>query len=249
MIRLATGITPNYLPRARPYLGSLSICNVDTSVFAVNFMACDEKKLYGIRAIPVDYALASLPLPKFMLQTGGFTQFAPSDWADDDVVIFTDSDAILQRPFTPKELEEFANWPEMTFGAAYNLPNVPQTLLDESTRIFPKVGPAIINERLPGLAAMTCLNFGFVVARLSAWRILLSETIKLWPTVNACFDNPARVQFCALYAIQRSVGLKLVELSPLLHAHGHCGLRNGVARGEDGLWRQDGEVVAFAHAL
>jgi hypothetical protein len=41
----------------------------------------------------------------------------------------------------------------------------------------------------------------------------------------------------------------IVDLAPDCHAHGHHGMKIGLERSSDGLWIQDGNVVAFAHAL
>ena len=50
----------------------------------------------------VEYARC-LFQPKFMLQSGGFVTQLPDLWQGDDVVIFTDADAVLQRSLTEAE--------------------------------------------------------------------------------------------------------------------------------------------------
>lgn len=243
MIHLCTGITPNYLPRATPFLDSLvKHANIPVAAFAVDF----GSPLYQLPCVMVDYAKCPLRLPKFMLQTGGFTHFV--DWPDGDVVIFTDADAVLQRPFTDEEKQRFSSVWAGEFLVGYNMPNQAQTLAQEAPRLSPKMPVDEIETLWPGIRGMACRNFGFVVARMSAWRKLLAETIALESLCAFTFDNPARVQFMACYAIQRG-GYVMSGLSPVTHAHGHCGLKDGLTKGEDGLWRQDGEVVAFAHAL
>lgn len=247
MIRLATGVTPNYLPRAAAFLESLKKCNIPTTLFAVNFDR-DPPNLWHMERVLVDYNKATVQLPKFMLQHGGFTQFAPANWKEDDVIIFTDADAILQRPFTDDEIVSMLSVGENEMQVGYNRPNDAQTLHHEATCVFPRKPLTEIYTIFPGTEKMLCRNFGFVVGRLSAWRELFKRTVALEPNCRACFSNPARVQFMACYALQQP-GMRITELSPVIHAHGHLGLKHGLEKGPDGLWRQDGQVVAFAHAL
>lgn len=246
MLRLATGVTPNYLPRATRFLESLGqYHSVHTTLFAVNFTSPPSVSVDHVQL--VDYSKATVQLPKFMLQHGGFTQFTPAGWAEDDVIIFTDADAYLQRNFTPAELESMLAVGENEMQVGYNRPNDRQTLQHEATCIFPKRSMEEIYRIFPGTDQMECRNFGFVVGRLSAWRELFRRTVALEPNCEACFGNPARVQFMACYALQQP-GMRITELSPLIHAHGHIGLKHGLEN-RGGVWHQDGQVVAFAHAL
>ena len=90
MIRLCTGITPNYLQRAQSYLDSIATHNpVYTHIKPTIFWVCDyDATALGIaakhplgdgllEAISVNYNRAKIQLPKWMLQSGGFVEFAP----------------------------------------------------------------------------------------------------------------------------------------------------------------------------
>jgi len=248
MIRLATGVTPNYLPRATPFLESLRKCNVPSALFAVNFDR-DPPGLWHVNErILVDYSKARIQLPKYMLQHGGFVQFLPEAWKDTDVVVFTDADAVLQRPFSDEERASMGSVKDGEFQVGYNRPNDAQTLRHEATCLQPKVSLDEVHRRFPGTENIPCRNFGFVVATVASWRELFKRTVALEKDCGECFWNPARVQFMACYAIGQP-GLKFVDLSPVLHAHGHIGLKVGLEKKQDGLWYQDGQLVAFAHAL
>ena len=98
-IRLASGISPNYVSRAEQFIKSLTEhCNVDTTIFGVNF-PLDTTEINGVKCIPLDYSKAPVQFPKVMLQSGMFVLYAPSDWQEDDIIIFTDADAYFQRGF------------------------------------------------------------------------------------------------------------------------------------------------------
>ena len=250
MIYIATGVTPNYLKRAYPFIKSMedhgSRNSALPALFAVDFVdsvGC----LPEIHTIPVTYSEAALQLPKFMLQNGGFADFAPDTWRDEDVIIFCDADAVLQRPFNYHELDTFREVRRSQVLAGRNKPEDGQTLADEATCLTPLVGPDTLRARFPQHETMLCKNFGFVVARLDTWRELLEISKKLWPLIAESFSNPAMVQWMMCYATQ-SAGLELVDLPLSIHAHGHLGLPQGLAC-DNGIWKYHGDVVAYAHAL
>ena len=142
----------------------------------------------------------------------------------------------------------FSSIPDGTMMVGYNKPNEDQSLLSESYDLFPKKPMDEIKNDFPNMENMICRNFGMVIARLSTWRELNNRTLNLWNACDSCFDNPARVQLVSLYACQLP-GMSIVDLPADCHAHGHHGIKIGLERGVDGLWRQDGNLVAFAHAL
>lgn len=248
-IRLSSGITPNYVARATGFLESVKrhCWNVRPLIFAPNFPDATRQVL-DVPCVAFDYARCALNLPKFMVQNGAFTAFAPADWDEDDVIIFTDADACFQRPFSPEELDLFASVPPGTMLADYNCPNHHQTLLSEAHDLFPKRPMAEIERDFPGMEKIECLNWGFVVATLATWRELHRRTVALWPACDASFGNPARVQLVSVYGASQP-GMSVRRLPAAIHAHGHHGIKHGLEKGRDGLWRQHGAVVAFAHAL
>lgn len=250
MIYIATGITPNYYERARPYLEDMaqlsSRNNALGVVFCIDFsLPLSVKPL--IAPVFVDYSKA-LQLPKFMLQSGGFADFAPEQWRDDDVIIFTDADARLQREFTFEEKDLFNGIGDLEFLIGRNRPEGGQTLAQEAPCLGPLVPPETLEAFAPGYASMPCRNTGFVVARLSAWRELLFASKVAWPVVAKMLSNPAAVQWMICYIIG-SQEMKLGDLPLTIHAHGHLGLAEGVNRREDGRWYYYDTLVAYAHAL
>lgn len=236
MIRIATGITQDYQSKAAPYIESLCRnANVPFTVFAVDFHAPNM--------VRVDYS--KLPqLPYKMLQAGSFVHCAPDDWENSDVIIFTDADAVLQRPFTQKELNLFENG---TVLMGRNKPD-PQTLEDEAKALFPTCSDNLIDNRFPGYRSVPCYNTGFVAAPLEMWRQILDEFLKWQEAAQAVFQHYALVQFTLCYAIN-TLKLPVTELPLSIHAHGHHGLPKGVYPLPDGVWYYDDVPIAFAHAL
>ncbi len=252
MIYLSSGISSNYVPRATAYLESVKrFFPTDGPVvplmFAVDFQA-HVRDLLGVPCVPLTDNQMPVILPKLMLQQGMFTQFAPADWKDEDIIIFTDADAYFQRAFTADELSAFAAVKPGEFLGDYNVPDQFQSLLSECRDLFPKVPMADIENAFPGMDKIETVNWGFIVARLDSWRELNRRTLASWPRVNACLDNPARVQFACIWEASQP-GLSIGRLPVGCHAHGHHSLQHGLTKAADGIWRLNGETVAFAHAL
>lgn len=251
-IYLSSGISSNYLPRATGYLESVkkhfpADGPVRPLMFAVDY-AAHVRDLLGVPCVPICENQIRLQLPKKMLQNGLFTDFAPSDWKDDDVVIFTDADAYFQRPFTEAEIAAFAAVKPGEFLGDYNCPNHWQSLLSEAADLFPKCSMAAIENAFPGMEKLETKNWGFIVARLDSWRELNRRTIASWPRVDASFGNPARVQLACIWEASQP-GLSIGRLPVGIHLQAHHGIQKGAEKGSDGLWRLNGEVCAFAHAI
>lgn len=255
MIYIATGLTINYLDRARPYLDDMARLGSRNNALPVAFCVNDPDTgrpwrgplpVPTIQTVNVDYS-ATLRLPKYMLQSGGFTDFAPGNWRDDDVIIFTDADARLQRPFTAHERDLFEGITHGEFLIGRNRPEGGQTLAQEALCLQPHVPTETLAARFPGHESMSCRNTGFVVARLYTWRALLAACKTIWVEVALSFGNAAAVQWMMCYVIQRD-NYKLGDLDLTVHAHGHLGLPEGVnKRGEQ--WFYHEELIAYAHAL
>ena len=238
----ATGITPNDESRAREFLESVLKYNIHTRVHLVNYpeipplMEEHSCKL-------VDYSQLTYPLPKFMLQHGGFTLF--ENWSDRHVVAFLDADARFQRPFTQDEYD-FMNPQPGEFIIGRNKIDPNQPLLDEATLVSVTTAEELIRV-FPGCEHMVCRNFGFVVARNEDWKKLYVKFNELWPEVLARFNNPAQVQWLCMYVVQKYFKLG-PELPLSIHAHGHHGLAPGI-HCQNGTWMHNDTVVAFAHNL
>lgn len=250
-IIIATGITENYIPRAAAYFSSLVRFERDrTAIFTVNFTPEMPEPGEPTHIVPVDYSKC-LQQPKWMLQSGGFTVFAPPDWDDNTIIIFTDADAVLQRPLDDEEIES------IVFGCldggvmiGRNKPDPTQTLANESLDLFPKFSdPHEIERRFPNQAHFLCKNTGMVIATLGTWRKLYAHYCVLWPRIDETWGHYACVQWGICYVVQKFAGLHLVDIPLSLHAHGHLGPQIGVTIDADGIARADGKVIFFRHAL
>lgn len=245
MIRICTGFNHPYLQRAEPYLASLRIHEPErTHIFTVDF---EPGQPLALDHTPVDFRKCC-QVQKLMLQNGAFTLFAPA-WSEADVIVFTDADAVLQRPLDEHEQGLFdLGTRDGGVMIGRNRPDGLQTLADESRCLAPRFSEQEIRSRWPGMDRMPCMNTGFVVARLSTWRKLYAEFCLNWERARACWGHYANVQWLICYCVGH-YRHPLSELPLSIHAHGHLGHPPGVTLDADGIARHEGKPIFFRHVL
>ncbi len=260
----ATGITPNFEPRAHELFRTALVHNIPLVVFLVNYEGRIPDCCVGLKTIQVNYNEVELQAPKFMLQHGAFTQWADELPCDDsEVVVFVDADAYFQRPMTKEEIELIDGTLLGEFKIGRNNPDPTQTLENEAMFLGPSCTPSDIARRFPPgsespyINEMLCRNFGFVAAGLEDWKALYFDMKKHWSDALRTFSNPALVQWVSLYCVQRYQWIG-DELPLSIHAHGHLGLAPGVGKRLDTWYHaekdKDGfavreRVIFYAHAL
>lgn len=195
----------------------------------------------GVGFVRLDRADCATPVPLDHVQSGDFLQALPV--ADDDVVVFTDGDAYLQRPLTADEAGWLADWPRGTVGLAYNA-GPGDTLASEAARLRPR-GEAYLSAGFD--LAAPVYNLGVMVARGADWRRWHAAYAAIHPRVAPLFDHHAHQQW-GLCAALAPAGLTAQVLPYTMHLHGHYPAPSGVGR-ERGRVTFDGQVVAFRHYL
>lgn len=227
MIQLATAATAAY-PWLPAFVASLKRhCNVPFRVFEPG---------------------KDVPYPRVrgeMLQHGAFIKHLPPLTAD-DVLLFVDADMIMQRPFTPEEIEWFHRLQPDEICVGLNGPRG-ETLLDEAALLEPQVEGWVLDSLFPGWQPLPAWNTGFVAARRSAYQRLYDMSRALMPAAESCFAHYAAVQWVMCYCIGRF--LKHVELPQTIHLHGCWGKPEGHSWSETGEAKFNGELAAFRHAM
>ena len=243
MIRLVTACNAGYLGRMAPYLDSLR----QSADFPVTLVSVGFEATYpGIECVTLPRLLnAGSPLETESPQHGSFLQAMPGD--DDETLIFTDGDIIMQRALTLQEwawLEEFPAG-QVSFG--WNS-GPDETLEVEAARLFPRVTMDQLAGRLGSIVREApCYNIGVFVAKWSTYWNIYEAYMPLWKIVTDAFQHPARQQWLVNYVIA-TLGIPVQRMSYALHANGHYGIPPGVSI-ENGTAYFDGQAVAFRHRL
>lgn len=244
MATLITASDDRYWTVIRPYLESLDRhCQLPVVLIGVGSAPRSPipPRIKTV-VLPIE-ANAGAPPETQSPQHGSFLQVL--DISDDETIVFTDGDIIMQRPFELDELEMFDNLDGSTVMAGYNS-GPGETLAIEGARLYPRVPMSQI-EQLLGRLDRPCYNVGVFVARAGTYRAIYAEYMRRWNTVSSLFAHPARQQWLMVYTIH-ALGLR-VQVTPYsLHANGHYGMPPGCGYW-DGQLRCGGDVVALRHKL
>ena len=198
------------------------------------------------------------------IQHGEFARYLP-ECGDDDIIIFTDGDIVLQREFTDEEIEMIKSLPENTFYANYNYryrsslediidPNTIGRISDFLNRHY-----GISRNQLTEFAEM---NTGVLIGRKK-------DFIKLSELYNEHHQELLGIigHFCyQQYLINVVIGkhFNYKELDYTFHSHSHHSVKNGERYTfwpernsgvpsdlipKDGIYHYKDTPILFAHKL
>lgn len=239
-MQLLTASNERYYPRIKPYLESLKRhCNIPFSLVCTDSAPYPDKKVNQLKISKAQNEGA--PKETESPQHGSFWQVIKSN--DDDVIVFTDGDLIMQRPFTAAEMA----WAEgVEFSAGWN-GGPRETLTIEAQRLRPLKALDEIRAAFPLMDRAYCYNIGCMVARISTYEMIHERYLELWPTACEAFGHMARQQWLVCYVVAE-LGVK-VDLMPVsFHAHGHYGMPGGCYQEGSQIYTHEGPVL-FRHKL
>jgi hypothetical protein len=199
------------------------------------------------------------------LQHGAFLD-ALNAGSPRDMVIFTDADMVMQRPFTYDELYDFhfTGKDEVWLGVNGKEGD---TLLEEARLLEASsvnrkdhaiFDSWIFEQMFPGWRELPVWNCGVLVCRVETYRRLHDMARALLPVVESVFEHYAAIQWCLCYCIGRWLKHRLLPRT--IHVHGHFGLpqdcffdgegRVRIGGGARGAGREEeGELAVFRHCL
>lgn len=241
MIRLVTACNERYLSRMQPYLDSLKKhCQIPVTLITVGF----ETKIPGVECIKLDKQLnRGSPMETESPQHGSFLQVL--DCTDDDIIIFTDGDIVMQRSFMRHELDRIALLPFGSVMAGYNS-GPGETLAVEASRLFPRFTIEQIDARMK-FTGKPCYNIGVFVARRKDYQRIYEAYIPKWDIVSEAFGGPARQQWLVVHTIHQ-LGMTVKVTPYSFHANGHYGMPPRCWY-RDGVLYSDNEIVLMRHKL
>lgn len=240
---LVTAANAPYLPRIAPYLHSIQEHGAafDWRVFVT--VGCRVEmppELSSIEAIPLPAARAVGHTGNFCIQQGCFLDAIDLD--DDDVIVFTDGDIVLQRAPLADELAWMRAIPHGCVSAAWNA-GPDDILAYEADRIG-----LTMAGRAPflGVLHQKVYNVGVFVARAATYRQIYTSYMAAWPTFAREASHYAANQFL-MCAVVHQLGLRVWEMDLQTHTHGCFGLPSWAREGEDGALTVDALPVLFRH--
>ena len=240
-MRIVTGCNEPYLPRIMPYLDSLrKYADFPITFVGVEFSPPDMGEI-ETATITAEQNHGAPERTK-CIQHGSFINILPGD--DDEVLVYTDGDFIMQRALADDEraLLELDHFEVVTSwnGGEH------ETLELEAGRLG-------MTTDMDGLIAAygRCIklrkiyNVGFLAMTRLSWQELHTAYMRDWERVSRYFTHEARQQWLISYTLkQLDYDIKIAPWS--LHAHGHFGLKPGMAVNENGVYH-NGRLAAFRH--
>jgi hypothetical protein len=241
-MRIVTASNERYWGKIQPYLDSLRANSQLPATLVCVGDRHDPFSTIPTVLLPRCKNLGA-PLETESPQHGSFLQVL--DGPADEVLIFTDGDIIMQRPFTEPELAWLDTLPDNTVYAGYNS-GPDETLTVEAGRLFPKA-PLEQIGRLFGLMDRPCYNIGVFVARRTTYRAIYDGYMKHWQLACEAFGHMARQQWLVCWTIHK-LGIN-VQVTPYsFHANGHYGMPAG-CHYKDGQLFAGEELVLMRHKL
>jgi len=246
MTQLITCSNARWLPRMRPYLETLASFSPWDNILAgvhCRVPALFLEDVLGVRAVELPAeTLAGAPAETQSVQHGSWLPYVAGP--DDEVVLFTDGDIVLQRRPTDDELAWIDGLPAGVVTCGWNS-GPRETLADEGARLFPKVGQADIHARFGSVELKPCYNIGVIAARRETWRQIHALYMRNWDLVSDTFGHAARQQWLVCWAIH-ALDLRVDLMPQSFHTHGCYPLPAGASL-VGGVLQFNGTPVLFRH--
>jgi len=240
-VRLVTGCNERYLPRMQGYLDSLrQYADFPVTFVGVEFTPPDMGVIETI-TMTAEQNYGAPPETK-CIQHGSFASLIPGP--DNEVLIYTDGDFIMQRAMDDGERKLLAldDWQALTSWNGGER----ETLELEAGRLYMKTSMDELVEAYGRCIKLRKIyNIGFLAMTRISWIELHKAYLREWERIGGYFSHMARQQWLVSYLLkQLDYDITIAPWS--LHAHGHFGLKPGMAYGGHGLYFE-GKLALFRH--
>jgi hypothetical protein len=177
------------------------------------------------------------------LQHGAFLPYVCGH--DDDVLIYTDGDIVMQRAPSKLERDTFEMLPADRVLAGYNSGPY-DTLALEASRLGPRYDVATVFDA-EIVAKAPCFNIGVIAARRKTWARIHAAYLHYYEAALKLFAHPARQQWLVCY-VMAELGIQVRVLPYTVHMHGCYELpKSGAWDGQTATF--DKEPVLFRHHI
>jgi len=218
-IYLAAGFNESYTKKSQQYLETMNQnSNVSNIIFTLDFDISWQyrQKFDNIIFRKISSTQIKSPNPNCCMQHGAFLE-AMEDFGDDLTIVFTDTDIVVQRPFSDEELAMLKEFRDGDVGVNYNKTRE-YCLLEEVPLLRPNVTEEQLLSRYPRASELTVFNTGVIVATCRTYKKLYESYNRHWESFKDVFSHHAKQQWLLSYLIQTEFQPKI--LSYTIHCHG-----------------------------
>jgi hypothetical protein len=247
-IVLATGSDERYLTKIRPYLKSIEF----KSNFDLNYLVYVSDAPTNLSLPFSKIKIGNLLLNSFRApnsincaQHGDFL-YCPeldSDTNDDDIIIYTDGDMIIQRRLSKKEIEFLRSMRDGDIYVGYNA-SPDDTLANEFKRLG-KTGKFHEEFELD-LDKHKVYNTGVLAMNKRTWKKVIDIYSGLYPKIDEMLTHYAKQQWllCFIFATNN---FNIFEMPYHIHNHTHYPSPKGTSQDSNGLVFFNKKLVLFKH--
>lgn len=239
---LATSTNEAYWPRAEKCLRSYAeYSQLDNWALCID---CDPDPnfcfFHDFTFNRVNSSELPLPLNNWCLQDGSFLPYIPGD--PSEVIIYTDADLTMQRPFSDAELATLRNLQPGQFFVGYNA-GPSDTLADEACRLGMKKSYAELDDMF-GPLKFSCFNWGCVAATRETWERICAIYVRLFPVVDQYLNHVAKQQWLLSWIV--SEYFTHIPMPTSFHCHRHYEIPEGCEFAAGKVYSR-GYLSLFAH--
>ena len=245
MLRLVCSTTADYFDSIKPYLTTVNAFFIgEATLFCVD---CEPPAGYFDDIPRVSWQTITAeqnhgaPEGTNSIQHGSFVQFFP----DNDTIIYTDGDIIMQRPISFAEQVWMQRFPDGVVAAGWNSGHE-EKLIHEALRLQPEVDADELRERFgSAIDIHPCFNIGVMVATRDTWQTIHNGYMEKWDLACETFAHRARQQWLVCQQLGE-LGIGYQVMPQWFHTHNHYGLPNGVYS-HAGVACYDDRIICFRH--
>lgn len=208
-IYLVAGFNEAYLKKTEPYLMTMnqnsSVNNVIITLdFDIN--PSYQKKFRSIQFVKILSSQIKSPNSNTCMQHGAFLEVL--DFIkDDSIIIFTDTDVKIQRPFNETELQLLTSCEDGQVFVNLNM-SEEQTLLDDTDIVPANVKADELIKKYPEFSSFKSYNTGVIIASHKTYKQLYQKYNQYWPDFSPLFGAYVKQQLLLSYLIQKYFQLR-----------------------------------------
>lgn len=247
-IYLVTGTNKPFWSQAENYIKTINEnSNIQNILVTLDFEINqgDRGKYDRIKFIRLNSEQVKSPNPNFCLQHGAFLSVL-NFISKEEIIIFTDADIKLQRPFHENEIDFFRGIADKEIGVNFNRTDS-DLLIEEAERLKPTLPIDDITKKYPEISTFLTYNTGVIVTKYKTYEQLYHWYNKYWPEFENLFMSNAKQQWLLSYLINKY--FNPVIISDLIHTHGKYPVDLRVKKESEYKFVIDNELVALNHNI
>lgn len=208
-IYLVVGFNKAYLGKAETYLATMNKNSKVNNVIVTLDFDIDssyKKKFSSLRFVKILSSQIKSPNPNTCMQHGGFLEVL-GFVKDDSIIIFTDTDIKVQRPFNKSELEMLNSCEDRDVFVNLNM-SEEQTLLDDTQIVPANIATNELIKKYAEFSTFKSYNTGVIIANYKTYKQLYQKYNQYWPDFTLLFDSFVKQQILLSYIIQKYFHLR-----------------------------------------